>query len=44
LGRLLFALADLGRRLGIDAETALRAETGRFRRQIEEQEGQTPGS
>jgi tetrapyrrole methylase family protein/MazG family protein len=51
LGRLLFALADLGRRVGIDPETALRAETGRFRRQIEEQErqieehrGQGPGS
>jgi tetrapyrrole methylase family protein / MazG family protein len=43
LGHLLFALADLGRRMGIDPETALRAETGRFRRRIEEQEGQTPG-
>jgi uncharacterized protein YabN with tetrapyrrole methylase and pyrophosphatase domain len=37
-GRLLFALADAARRLGVDPETALRAQTTWFRRQVEASE------
>ncbi len=33
VGALLFALADVARRLGVDPESALRAEAGRFRSQ-----------
>ena len=38
VGRLLFALADAARRLGVDPETALRANTTVFRRQVEASE------
>ncbi|HUO49183.1 MAG TPA: MazG family protein [Acidimicrobiales bacterium] len=38
LGRLLFVLADAARRLGVDPETALRARTTLFRRQVEASE------
>jgi tetrapyrrole methylase family protein/MazG family protein len=38
VGRLLFALADAARRLGVDPETALRARTTLFRRQVEASE------
>jgi uncharacterized protein YabN with tetrapyrrole methylase and pyrophosphatase domain len=42
VGELLFALADVARRLGVDPETALRARTGEFRRLIEATEGASP--
>jgi len=38
VGRLLFALADAARRLGVDPETALRARATWFRRQVEASE------
>jgi len=38
VGDLLFCLADVARRLGVDPETALRARAGRFRRQVEARE------
>jgi tetrapyrrole methylase family protein / MazG family protein len=41
-GEALFALADLARRSGVDPETALRASTARFRRQIEAREVERP--
>jgi tetrapyrrole methylase family protein/MazG family protein len=40
VGDALFALADLGRRLGVDPETALRTRAGRFRDQIERREAE----
>ena len=39
IGALLWSLADLGRRLGVDPEDALRAAALRFRRQVREVEG-----
>ena len=41
-GELLFGVVDLVRRLGVDPETALRARSGAFRRQVEQSE--TPRS
>jgi tetrapyrrole methylase family protein/MazG family protein len=38
VGQLLFTVADMARRLGVDPETALRVRAGRFRQEIEEQE------
>ncbi|HYA68732.1 MAG TPA: hypothetical protein VED63_08370 [Acidimicrobiales bacterium] len=38
VGRLLFSLADLARRLGVDPETALRAQATWFRRLVEASE------
>jgi tetrapyrrole methylase family protein/MazG family protein len=42
LGELLFALSDVARRLGADAEGALRSAAGRFRRRIEAVELESP--
>jgi uncharacterized protein YabN with tetrapyrrole methylase and pyrophosphatase domain len=42
VGDLLFSLADVARRLGVDPETALRARAGRFRDQVEARESRSP--
>lgn len=42
VGDLLFSLADMARRLGVDPETALRLRAGRFRQQVESSEVQAP--
>jgi tetrapyrrole methylase family protein / MazG family protein len=44
VGDLLFGLADLARRVGVDPETALRARAREFRRQIEEREVEAPST
>ena len=41
LGEILFAVADVARRLGVDPETALRGSAGGFRRGIEAAESRT---
>jgi tetrapyrrole methylase family protein / MazG family protein len=38
LGQVLFAVAEMARTVGVDPETALRARTGEFRREIEARE------
>jgi nucleoside triphosphate diphosphatase len=43
VGDLLWILADLGRRLGVDAEDVLRATAQRFRRRLQEAEQRGPG-
>jgi tetrapyrrole methylase family protein/MazG family protein len=40
VGRVLFGLADVARRLGVDPETALRRRVGEFRREIEAREAE----
>jgi tetrapyrrole methylase family protein/MazG family protein len=42
VGDLLFSVADMARRLGVDPETALRLRAGRFRQQVESSEVQAP--
>jgi tetrapyrrole methylase family protein/MazG family protein len=44
VGQLLFSLADVAGRLGVDPESALRARAGRFREEIREREGRGGGS
>ncbi len=44
VGDLLFSLADMARRVGVDPETALRHRAGRFRHQVEASEAQAPPS
>ncbi len=42
VGELLFAVADMARRLGVDPESALRRRAGRFREEVESREAGTP--
>jgi tetrapyrrole methylase family protein/MazG family protein len=42
VGEVLFLVADVARRLGVDPETALRSRSGRYRRQIEASETEAP--
>ena len=44
VGQLLFSLAEVAGRLGVDPESALRARTGRFRGEIKEREERGGGS